>query len=567
MSILGTITLVVPAASAPTAVQRGFGGVESTAAAGPTAKPSANEGLPRRWFAVIETSFTSRHGTGVTNIETFARATFTLTRVIRRGGKEAFSNAYEYRPTGTLRARVSRTDRDCTWKGSGTVPLTPSHGGLAIGTTNIPGKKLRVEYGLVSASYVGGRGPTVQVTLKCPDFQMTSAEAIHWTGNRPVVRTKTTDSTVQDDHPYAPPAEGFRRWCLARKESDLERCTADELEAVARISSSKLRAATRTLDGSRSKGDITSYEWTFDQAECTEGACAGYCDQVGPKAGAKKRGARATIKPLCTVQATLTVSDGQDEDSDTILVPVTPRTHGWKTQVLHRWVPTPATGAPSGAPREEPVVKCHADGSCAVALKGGLNVPDPKACAGQEVIGSNILCPLLDGRRTWNGRGYTLATIADPGGPFDGYSYVKASTLVVRRLAYINPYLVAGTWYDYNKKHGGQIDALLEATKRHEGFGAPGKPGTGHTQIMRDIIAGSGGLNDPRHEIETFFDPGASKVHEMADKEIERIDKLADEKSNDPLQSIGRFALWFYDSADPADPADDVWVPGLLSVP
>ncbi len=269
-SILGAVVLVVPAASAPTAVQRGLGGVESTAAGGPTAKPPANEGLPRHWFAVIETSFTSRGPTGVTNIETFARATFTLTRVRRQGGKAAFTNVYEYRPTGTLRASVSRTDRDCRWKGSGTVALEPSHGGLVIGTTNInPGKKLRVEYGLVSASYVGGRSPTIPTTLTCPDYQSTSGESIHWTGNRPVVRTKTTDGTVQDDHPYAPPAEGFRRWCLARKASDLDACRADELEAVARVSGSKLRAATRTLDGSKSTGDIKGYTWTFDQAECS----------------------------------------------------------------------------------------------------------------------------------------------------------------------------------------------------------------------------------------------------------------------------------------------------------
>ena len=118
---------------------------------GPTAKPPANEGLPRHWFAVIETSFTSRGPTGVTNIETFARATFTLTRVRRQGGKAAFTNVYEYRPTGTLRASVSRTDRDCRWKGSGTVALEPSHGGLVIGTTNInPGEEAacRVRAGL-----------------------------------------------------------------------------------------------------------------------------------------------------------------------------------------------------------------------------------------------------------------------------------------------------------------------------------------------------------------------------------------------------------------------------------
>ena len=42
------------------------------------------------------------------------------------------------------------------------------------------------------------------------------------------------------------------------------------------------------------------------------------CKAVGPKAGATKRGERVTIKPLCTVLAKLTVSDGQAEDSDTV---------------------------------------------------------------------------------------------------------------------------------------------------------------------------------------------------------------------------------------------------------
>jgi hypothetical protein len=537
--------------------------VFSTGGATPAAgarRPPANDGLPTRWYGVLESLLIFNHYGTTTTMKTSARATFTLTQ--NHPGSKRFPGEYDYLATGTLIASLVRVGGDCSWKGAGSIPLQPSNGGLRFAVTKTPHGAMQVHYGWLSGSDVGGHDPALKVALRCPDYSATVPESITWLGVHNYNRTSARARAIQGRWDYAPVAEGFRTWCLTRKQSDLDTCKADELQAVARVSGSSLRAATRTLDGSRSKGDIKSYEWTFEQAQCASGGpCAGYCDTVGPTAGARKRGARATIKPLCAVEATLTVSDGQDEDADTVLVPVTPRAQGWKTQVFHRWIPTPATSAPSGAPRGTPEARCQANGMCTVELHGGLNVPDPQGCSGHEGLGSRILCPLLDGRGTWKGRGYTLATIADPGGPFDGYSYVGASTLVVRRLAYINPDLLSGSFYDYNKAHQGQVDALIEATKEHEGFGAPGKPGTGHSQIMRDIITGSGGLNDPRHEIEVMFAPAASAVQDRADKEIKRIDELADTRSEDPLNQIGRFALWFQ------DPADGVWTPGLISVP
>ena len=521
-----------------------------------SASTPVNDGLPRTWFGVIKSLFVFDYYGQRTTIKTLSRVRFTLSEVERN----VVQNSYLYRPTGVLEASMERTGGECSWRGSGTVPLKPFHGVLQMRVIKSRGQRTFLEYGADSPGAYNTRAPTIPATLRCPKYTHRYPEAIHWTGIPQSSRGKPKAQLLRGTWNYRGDAEGFRTWCLTRKLSDLESCEADKLEAVARVSGSAARASTRMLDGSRSKGDIKRYEWTFEQADCTGGACAGYCDTVGPKPGAKKRGARVTIKPLCAVQATLTVSDGEDEDSDTVLVPVTPRARDWRTQVLHRWIPTP-TGARSDAPRGEPVAKCSADGSCTVEIHGGLNVPDPQGCSGQEVLGSRIVCPLLGTRKTWKGQGYTLATIADPGGPFDGYSFVQASTLVVKRLAYINPALLSGPFYDYNKAHQGQVDALLEATKQHEGFGISGKPGTGHSQIMRDIINGSGGLNDPRHELERMFAPAASTVQELADKEIKRIDELADTRSDDPLQHIGRFALWFY------DPVDGTWTPGLISIP
>jgi hypothetical protein len=514
-------------------------------------RPPANEGLPLRWFAVVEWSYAD----AVSSMESQAKATFVLHHVERRGSGSRTLNTYYYRPTGTLRARYSHEDGGCSWKAQGTVPIRPEHEALFIGVTKEPGKRPYVEYG--SGFPPGVRTPkvpTIPETITC-ETTMSSVRHVHWLRIN-ATRTRTSAATLQrtTDYPGGGRPTGYRRWCFTRREADLANCRAQELNAVARVSGSKLRAATRTLDGSKSTGDIESYKWTF--------ASSRSCNGVEPKAGATKRGARVTIKPLCTIGATLTVSDGRDEDSDTVEVTVTPRIQGWRTTVLHRWIATPAQGAPSGAPIGAPVASCTPTNDCTIELKGGLNVPDPRACPGEEFRGSRVFCPLRGTRRTWNGRGYTLARVSDPGGPFDGYSYVKSATFTVRRLAYVNPDLLPGSaFYNQNKAAGAPIDGFVAAVKAHEGWGAEGKPETGHSQIMRALIADPKAGHDPRRELERLIALSAGELQDEADDKVAEIDELVDTRSDDPLAPLWEGTLYFY------DPGNRKWVFGLFRVP
>lgn len=559
---LGTLALVVPAAGAPTAAPGVLLGAEPAAAVRLVANPP-NEGLPRRWYAVVEWSFTD----DTSSLEAFAKATFVLASVHRTGGGSRTYNTYYYRPTGTLRARRSYEAGGCSEKAQGTVAIKPEHGVLSINVVKQPGKKTYVEYTSENWGPYVVRVPTIPEKQSCRGHTRSSVRHIDWLGIPGDSSTTTSAGKLERtiDYPLGvPPKSGFRKWCFTRREADLESCKADELQAVASVSGSSLRAATRTLDGSRSTGDIKSYTWTFSSAPCSGpavDACAGACEATGPKPRARKRGERVTIKPLCSILATLTVSDGQNEDSDSVEVMVSPRVQGWRTRVFHRWIPTPRSGAPSDAPIGPPRASCSAPDQCTVELRGARNVPDPTSCPGEEFLGSRIFCPLLSGKRTWNERGYTLAMVADPGGPFDGYAYVKRSTLTVTRLAYVNPDLLSGTFYDYNKAQGAKVDDFIAAVKNHEGWGAPGKPRTGHSQIMRDVIADPTGRHDPRRELERLFAPRAASLQDDADEKIKAIDEFVDSASDDPLELIWEGNLYLY------DPEHGLWTFGSIHVP
>ena len=206
------------------------------------------------------------------------------------------------------------------------------------------------------------------------------------------------------------------------------------------------------------------------------------------------------------------------------------------------------------APMTVPWVKCDS-GGCKLSLDGGQNSADPVTCPGQPKPGSQIVCPLLGSGSTWNGTGYTLATVEDPDGPFDGYSYIASSSLAVRELGVLNRYLFpeAGTeidgnnFYSYNKKNGANVDGFLKAIAQHEGFGAPGKPRTGHAQVARDDLAKA--ENDPRREIEQLFAADGATLQQSADRRITEIDDLLQGDTCDKgprcsrLNEIGKFDL------------------------
>lgn len=268
----------------------------------------------------------------------------------------------------------------------------------------------------------------------------------------------------------------------------------------------------------------------------------------GPKPGATKTGARVSIKPLCTIRATLTVTDSDDKDSDSVLVRVAPRP--WKTPPLEY--------RPTREPMTVPWFKCDSTDTCRLELDGGMNIPDPVKCPGQTTPGSQVICPLLNGKSTWNGAGYTLATLSDPNGPFDGYLYVRSTSLAVKELGILNRYLFpeaapeidGHSFYTYNKTHGTKVDGFLNALSEREGWGAPGKKHTGHAQATQEDLANP--RNDPRPEIERLIARSAVDLQEAADKRIKEIDDLLQSDTCDKgpkwgrLNEIGKFELYFF---------------------
>jgi hypothetical protein len=307
---------------------------------------------------------------------------------------------------------------------------------------------------------------------------------------------------------------------------------ASSLKAVPRARGA-LRGGTALLDGSGSTpaSQITSYKWRFHELP---GACpAG----ASPHAAAHKTGRKVKIVVLCSVQAELTVTDAHgDSDTQSTTVPVRARKgKDWVTPFSHR-EKTGDPRTPQGTPQ--------AIGEAFSSGDAGLNVSD----CGTEIPGSLIVCPLLDGHTSWLDHGYALKRVHDRDGPFDGYFYVVNPSLSVKRAALISPnYLPGSTFYEYNKaKTPPDADLLgfLKAVRAHEGLGGSA-PGTGHSQIMRTLVAQA--ANNPRLLIESDFGPSRAAAAAAADKHLHEVDARIDTASADPLPDIFVGPIWAYD--------------------
>lgn len=120
--------------------------------------------------------------------------------------------------------------------------------------------------------------------------------------------------------------------------------------------------------------------------------------------------------------------------------------------------------------------------------------------------------PLIPNQR-WED-GYKVAQVRDPGGPNDGYWYIKSSSFKIDRETVINKWLKSKgpspargflNWYNVN--HNKRClkpnpDTFIQAVKNHENSGS-GKGSTGHHGLMRDAEAQED--NDARTKIEDNF--------------------------------------------------------------
>ena len=227
------------------------------------------------------------------------------------------------------------------------------------------------------------------------------------------------------------------------------------------------RGATLVLDGSGSSGDIQTAHWTF--------AATGDCTSTN--ADAEKTGLATEVIALCTIEATLTVSDGTQVATDQALVEVVNRKTGWASPFEH----VSAEGRYKGvAPLFDPV-------GDVVTVEGGENVD---ARSGQPTIlggGSDL---------------YELEQVDDPAGPFHEWWYVSSYEVEIRRQSRVNEYLlpdgpaplrtISKNLYTVNDSLGYDVVGFLAAVREHERH---------HSTCLEEALA----QQDPAPEIERQY--------------------------------------------------------------
>ena len=294
------------------------------------------------------------------------------------------------------------------------------------------------------------------------------------------------------------------------------------------------------LDGSRSgpRERIDSYRWTFEPTERAEPQVPPVVNTQNPAraaqdAGCKpdhggKKGKTTTIIPLCTIKATLTVTDGGETDSDTTTIKVKPR--NWKTPVKPS---TRERYTKWGQPRPG-----SADGSTF-----GLNVPGCPGAA--RFVRDSYFCPLPEGD-SWFGEAYALDIVDDPKGPFNNYWWVKSQPkFEIQRRELVNAYLYPGAgvpegssapeeFYAANKEEGFPIDDFIHYVENHEGAGQ-GQPRSGHTQAIVDLIRDKPDANDPRRAIESVVEKTERGATKEADKRLRAAGQRVCLATRDPL--------------------------------
>jgi hypothetical protein len=348
------------------------------------------------------------------------------------------------------------------------------------------------------------------------------------------------EGVIDQDH-------GVVRWDLTGKEDP------DKLKANPGGPYEVTRAESVALDGSHSTGKIASYRWSF--------APAGDCSGATLKPS-NKTGSGTSVVPLCSLSVTLTVKDRQGKSaSGSTSIRVTPRTDGFRMpDVEHTPVDAPLTDQRINDP---PFLHEGSD----YGLLMGKNVA---ACVpGSE--GPPMLCPpthAAGGRQTGLGTRYQLAQVHDSGGPFDGFFYVASTALTVKRIGLVNSYFLPNgpkflpgqkSFWAYNESHvvklgpnrfgPPDLSGFLQAVRAHEGMGATGRLGTGHSGRMQRWIRDAAG-EDPREEIEDEFGRAKPALQEHVDSEITTAGVAVHTAARDPLPVIWSGNLWIYDRED-----------------
>ncbi len=231
-----------------------------------------------------------------------------------------------------------------------------------------------------------------------------------------------------------------------------------------------VRGGKVVLDGSKSTGNITSYKWTFGPSTSDPSP-----DGVQPRSDAQKTDKKVTVKALLSFTATLTVSDGTNEDSESVEVKVTPR-QKWETSFKQVKKEGILTGAPLRASNTTFSLGQNLCGEDYPKKKGypanELDKQPPDYIHGEHEL--NL--PVSERKLSWEGEAYQLSEpIADPGGPFDGYYYVAKGNLRIVRKVLLNEDLHNKQIRNFNlladkanKKKIHDFDELVKQVRVHE---------------------------------------------------------------------------------------------------
>jgi hypothetical protein len=338
-----------------------------------------------------------------------------------------------------------------------------------------------------------------------------------------IIKGSMTSNNGQ--HVSADPALWKTNWTIRPSGPEFD----EPLKAIAGGPYSNERGQSLTLNGSKSTGKIRSYKWTFAPANANS--------PIPFNAGAHKQGAMASVVLLAPVKATLTVSDGKKEDSDTVVLNVKAR--DFKTPFVHR-------ESEKLHPRSIPprMIKGRD-----LKYAGGENVCALDDYGAKDSI--HILHPNEAGG-TWEDRGYKLEQVKDPNGPFDGNWYLSEYSIKVERETLLNKYILPGgpppvrtakPFYESNKALGNDVDGYIEAVRKHEML---------HTQLMQKALK----AGDPGPKIEALVSKNKEDVKTQADQTIKGAEDAIDQASADPLPSVG----WKGKIAFPDD-ATDKYIP------
>jgi hypothetical protein len=285
------------------------------------------------------------------------------------------------------------------------------------------------------------------------------------------------------------------------------------LRAVPQATSPVERATVVSFDGTASTGDITTYLWTLKPVDCPQGG-----ETV------ELQGARQQVMLLCSVAATLKVSDGTNADEKTINVRVVPR-RNWKVDFKHN----ERTGKVRLSFRE-PV------------FAFGSNVCDVEPVEHPDNSKLDTVHWNHARIRWWSeGAGYTLKKVEDDG-PFKSLWYVAENHLRVHRRTLINSRLLPdGDIYEDNVLAGNKriMDLLGEAVLAHERM---------HSTLMQEILNREKAL-DIVKRIEALYGSGEPEVKDKADFEVGELHTMlsetacAEDKIERRLKRIPKFRV------------------------